>query len=132
MTAAEYLATVGAKPTAPGKRLSKFGNRRGIEAEGERYDSAKEMRHHQSLRLAMTASDPGDRVTSIRRQVPFELIEKQEGERAVRYFADFVVEYADGRTEVHDTKSPPTRAEKTYVIKRKLMLKVHGVRIREF
>jgi hypothetical protein len=132
MTAGEYLAILRNKPPAPGKRLSKFGNRRGIEAAGEKYDSAKELRHHQMLRLAMSARDPKERVASIRRQVAFELIEKQVGERAVRYFADFVVEYADGRTEVHDTKSPPTRAEKTYVIKRKLMLKVHGIRIREF
>lgn len=132
MTAAQYLASLKSSPGRPGKRTSKFGNRRGIEFEGEKYDSAKEMRHHQMLRLAMNARDPGERVVSIRRQVAFELIGKQEGERAVRYFADFVVEYADGRTEVHDTKSPPTRADKTYVIKRKLMLQVHGIRIREF
>lgn len=44
---------------------------------------------------------------------------------------DLVVTYADGHVEVHDTKSPPTRADKTYVLIRQLMLAVHGIRIRE-
>lgn len=134
MSAAEYLAMIQASAAgaAATKRKNKFGNRRGIELDGEKYDSSKELKHHQVLCLARTAADPRDRVVRIERQVPFILLDKQEGERAVRYFADFVVEFADGRTEVHDTKSPPTRADKAYVIKRKLMLSRHGIRIREF
>ncbi|ABM97065.1 DUF1064 domain-containing protein [Methylibium petroleiphilum] len=134
MSAADYLAMIQARAggAAPTKRKNKFGNRRGLEFDGEKYDSSKELKHHQMLKLARTAADPRDRVVRIERQVPYVLLDKQEGERAVRYYADFVVEYADGRTEVHDTKSPPTRADKTYVIKRKLMLSRHGIRIQEF
>lgn len=50
-------------------------------------------------------------------------------ERACRYIADFV--YTDnetGQTVVEDTKGVRT---KEYIIKRKLMLFVHGIRIRE-
>jgi len=133
MSAAEFLAMQARRPgAAPGKRMNKFGNRRGLEFNGQKYDSSKELKHHQMLEMARSAAEPSERVVKIERQVPYVLIDKQEGERAVRYFADFVVTYGDGRTEVHDTKSPPTRADKTYVIKRKLMLSVHGIRICEF
>ena len=50
-------------------------------------------------------------------------------ERACSYIADFV--YTDcktGQTIVEDTKGMRTRE---YVIKRKLMLYMHGIRIKE-
>jgi hypothetical protein len=134
MSAADFQAMLGGAraAAAPGKRQAKYGNKRGTVFNGEKYDSTKELRHHQMLNLARSAVAPTDRVVNVERQVPFLLLDKQEGERAIRYYADFVVHYADGRKEVHDTKSPPTRILSTYVMKRKLMLSVHGVRIREF
>lgn len=135
MSAADYLSMLASGASAskgPAKRKNKFGNRRGLVCNGEKYDSGKELKHHQMLELARQARDPSERVVRIRRQVPFDLLEKQEGEREIRYFADFVVDYAEGHSEVHDTKSPPTRADKAYVMKRKMMLKFHGIRIREF
>lgn len=99
--------------------------------DGQSYDSKKELRHHQALLLARNAIDPEQRVVDVRRQQGYVLVEAHGAERAVRYFADFVVTFADGNVEVHDTKSPPTRANSTYVIKRKLMLAVHGICIRE-
>lgn len=48
-------------------------------------------------------------------------------ERSLCYFADFVYEQ-DGKTIVEDAKGVRT---KEYIIKRKLMLYVHGVRIQE-
>lgn len=131
MSAADYLATV-ARPKKTDKRRSKFGNRKTVTQSGEKYDSNKELAHHQVLEAARHAVDPSKRVVAVFRQVRFALIDKQEGERAVAYWADFVVHYADGRKEVHDTKSPPTRLDKAYVIKRKLMLAVHRIRIQEF
>ena len=59
----------------------------------------------------------------------YELIPKQKGERACHYIADFV--YTDtesGETIVEDTKGYRTDA---YKIKRKLMLWVHNIKIRE-
>lgn len=134
MSAADYNAMLarGAAAKSPAKRKNKFGNRRGLECNGEKYDSGKELKHHQMLELARNAQEPSERVLVIKRQVPFVLLEKQEGERGIKYIADFVVEYADGHKEVHDTKSPPTRADKAYVMKRKMMLQFHGIRIREF
>jgi hypothetical protein len=48
-------------------------------------------------------------------------------EREVSYVADFVYTQ-DGKTIVEDTKGFKT---KDYIIKRKLMLYVHGIRIKE-
>ena len=133
MSAADYLTMLaGRVASLPGKRMNKFGNRRGLECNGEKYDSGKELKHHQMLELARQAREPSERVVRIRRQVPFVLLEKQDGERGIKYIADFVVEYADGRCEVQDTKSPPTRADKAYVMKRKMMLRFHQIRIQEF
>lgn len=134
MTAADFLASMYRSRGQAGraKRTSKFGNRKTITESGEKYDSNKELAHHQALEAARHAADPAQQVVRIERQVPFLLIPKQDGERAVTYYADFVVHYADGRKEVHDTKSPPTRMDKAYVIKRKLMLAIHAIRIQEF
>lgn len=131
MTAAAYLALMAAGKGSGGRRKNKFGNRKSITESGEKYDSAKEQRHHRSLELARQATDPTQQVTQIVRQVPYLLLEKQEGERAIKYYADFVVTYADGHVEVQDTKSPPTRANTTYIMKRKMMLRFHGIRIVE-
>lgn len=50
-------------------------------------------------------------------------------ERPCRYVADFVyTDRATGQTVVEDTKGVRT---KEYIIKRKLMLHVHGIRIKE-
>lgn len=114
-------------------KRTKYGNRR---AGG--YDSGKERRVHQQLAAAQRAHDLADRVTGIARQVTYALLPRQIDvvtgaviERAVSYTADFVVNYADERTEVIDVKSPPTRKLPAYVIKRKLMLFMHNIRVRE-
>lgn len=91
------------------------------------------------------------KIRNLRRQVEFELIPKQtykvekqlktkvkEVERVAEqkccYVADFVYEKKedDGtwQTVVEDTKSKVTRTA-DYIIKRKLMLFRHGIRIRE-
>ena len=51
-------------------------------------------------------------------------------ERPVKYIADFCYKNEKGETVVEDTKSPATRT-KEYVIKRKLMLSIYGIRIHE-
>lgn len=73
-------------------------------------------------------------ITDLRRQVKFVLIPSQKDrkgkclERAVTYWADFVYKDRQGNTVVEDTKGMRT---KEYIIKRKLMLYFHGIRIRE-
>ena len=74
------------------------------------------------------------RVVSIERQVRFCLIPAQRGadgkiiERKCDYLADFRVTRASGKVDVIDVKGYKTPE---YIIKRKLMLHVHGIRVIE-
>ena len=102
------------------KAKPKYGNKV-TEVAGKKFDSKKEAAFFLQLQ-----QDPT--VKSIRTQVKYELIPKQQGERACSYVADFVVEYHDGRTVVYDVKGMKTDV---YRIKRKLMLWVHGITIQE-
>lgn len=95
---------------------------------GITYDSKKEAKRHAELLLL----ERGGAISELKTQVKYELLPSQriDGkvvERTVAYVADFVYKQ-DGKTVVEDTKGVKT---KDYVIKRKLMLWVHGIRIRE-
>ena len=109
----------------PGK--SKYGAVRVRTVDGIEHDSKKEAARWQELNLMLRAR----LIEDLQRQVRFELIPKQDGERACTYIADFVyIDRKNGQKVVEDVKSPATRTE-AYRIKRKLMLLVHGIRIRE-
>lgn len=107
--------------------MTKYGNRK-ITINGITFDSMKEYRRHCELTLLQRAGE----ITDLRRQVSFELIPTQKidgkvAERAANYIADFVYK-EKGVMVVEDTKGFRT---KDYILKRKLMLWVHGIRIRE-
>ncbi len=71
---------------------------------------------------------------STRRYVLIERRQRDDGtwEKATKYVADFVyTDVATGKTVVEDVKSPATRKNPTYVLKRKLMLDRHGITIKE-
>jgi len=73
-------------------------------------------------------------ISNLEEQVTFELIPKQvdaEGkciERACKYIADFVYTDESGQRVVEDSKGYRLPE---YIIKRKLMLFVHGIRVLE-
>lgn len=101
---------------------SKFRN---VKTDG--YASKKEATRASVLRLMQEAGQ----IRNLREQVEYELIPKQDGERACSYRADFVYEeFASNgwREVVEDTKGVKTA---DYIIKRKLMLFRHGIRIAE-
>lgn len=107
--------------------MPKYGNRK-IIRDGIEFDSIKECQRYCELKLLQRAGA----ISDLKMQVPFELIPAQriDGkvvERAVNYIADFVYQ-RDGKEVVEDTKGFKT---KDYILKRKLMLWVHGIRIRE-
>ena len=102
---------------------NKYHNIKTKTADGIVHDSRKEARRWCELKLLEKAG----KITDLQRQVKFELIPKQDGERACHYVADFVYT-EDGKKVVEDTKGSKT---KDYIIKRKLMLYIHGIKIRE-
>lgn len=118
------------------KNKSKFNNRK-YEVDGILFDSVKEGRRYKELRLLEKAGA----IQDLQRQVEYVLIPQQfecttgkNGkvkmkciERKCSYFADFVYT-ENGETIVEDTKGVKT---KEYVIKRKLMLYLNKIRIKE-
>lgn len=118
--------------------MSKYHSKK-VVVNGIEFDSRKEARRYGELLLLEKAGA----ITDLKRQVEYVLIPAQrEADRvgvrggikkgktielAVKYVADFVYE-ENGDTVVEDTKGFKT---KDYIIKRKLMLWVHGIRIRE-
>ena len=102
--------------------MSKYGNRKIKAPDGQVFDSVKEFHRWGCLRLLERAG----RIKDLKRQVKYELIPKQEGERACYYIADFTY-YENGKLVVEDTKGCQTEVFK---LKKKLMLWVHGIRIK--
>lgn len=93
-----------------------------------KFDSKKEAKRFCELKLMEKANI----ISDLQRQVKFILIPKQKKdgkviERECSYIADFVY-MENGETIVEDTKGFKT---KDYIIKRKLMLSVYGIRIKE-
>ena len=105
--------------------MNKYRNIKTPTSDGITHDSIKEANRWCELKLLERAG----KIQHLQRQVKYALIPKQDGERAVEYIADFVY-HEDGKLVVEDTKSPATRT-KEYIIKRKLMLWVHGIKIKE-
>ncbi len=117
---------------------AKYHNRK-ITRDGVTFDSRKEYRRYEELLLLQQAGE----ISNLRRQVKFVLIPTQREpnqigprggvrkgkllEHECSYIADFVYT-ENGKTVVEDTKGMKT---KDYIIKRKLMLYVHNIRIRE-
>jgi len=59
-------------------------------------------------------------------------IERRCAQRETKYFADFVyVDNKSGETVVVDVKSEATIKKESYILKKKLMLAYHGIKITE-
>lgn len=97
----------------------KFGNKK-----TNGYDSAREAKHAEVLHMLEKCGE----ITELREQVVFVLIPAQEGERACTYKADFVYRNKLGELVVDEVKG---YANDRWPIKRKLMLRVHGIKVRE-
>ena len=111
-----------------------------VEFDGFIFDSKRECERYKVLKQLVESGQ----IHNLRRQVEYVLIPIQREpdtvgpkggikrgkviEKACTYKADFVYKNLDGEEIVEDTKGFRTS---DYIIKRKLMLKVHGIRIRE-
>lgn len=118
---------------------NKYSNKK-IERDGITFDSAKEYRRYCTLKVLQAAGE----ITDLKMQVKFVLIPTQREpdtvgvrggikkgkliEKECAYYADFVYKDKNGEIVVEDTKGMRTVE---YVIKRKLMLYIHGIRIKE-
>lgn len=122
--------------------MTKFKNKK-VEVDGILFDSKKEATRYQELKRL----ERHGKITDLQLQVKFVLIPKQYSqteftkagkprviEQECSYIADFVYTQ-DGQTVAEDIKgyrNPSTAGYAMFVIKRKLMLHIHGIRIKEF
>ena len=126
---------------------NKYGNKK-IEVDGIAFDSKKEALRYFELKIMEQAGE----ITDLQMQKEFELIPAQyetferygktgnrlqDGTRCIEkscvYKADFVY-IKDGELVVEDVKGyrdPKSAGYAKFVIKRKLMLAVHGIKITE-
>ena len=121
----------------------KYNNKK-VMVDGIKFDSKKEAKRYQELKMLERAGI----IENLQRQVKYVLIPaqyepsdevytkgKEKGklkkgrliERECAYYADFVYCH-NGKTIVEDTKGMKTPE---YIIKRKLMLYIHDIRIKE-
>lgn len=124
----------------PRSKKNKY-NAKSVEYDGIKFDSQKEALRYKELRFLISEGI----ITDLRRQVKYLLIPTQREpdtigarggvkqgkllERECSYIADFVYTVVEtGETVVEDTKGFKT---KEYAIKKKLMLFVYGIRIKE-
>lgn len=127
MTISEFKNLVKSK-----KKKSKYGNQRTI-IEGIPFDSKKEAARYCDLLLLQKAG----KIRSLQLQVEFVL-------QSCYYFADFVYQEKvevflthsgpmsiEWKTVVEDVKSPATRKDKMYRLKKKMMMDLHHIQIQE-
>lgn len=104
---------------------NKYSNIKTMTADGIKHDSRKEARRWVELTLLQRAGE----ISDLKRQVKYELIPKQEGERAVTYIADFVyIDNKTGNTVIEDCKGFKTDV---YKLKKKLFQYRYGIKIKE-
>lgn len=106
-------------------RFTKYGNRR-VEIDGIKFDSMKEARRWQELRLL----EQSGLIRDLRRQVPIKC--DVNGEHICKYIADFMFEELADVNEwllvVEDAKGFKTDV---YKLKKKLVAACTGIDIRE-
>jgi len=111
------------KPTKVAK--SKYNNKK-TEYNGVLYDSKKEAAYAKRLEYLKHAKELSERVTQVTRQVPYRITVSNK--YIATYFADFLVKYGDGRSEVIDVKGLRTPI---YRLKKKLVEAIYKVEIIE-
>lgn len=126
----------------------KYGNRK-VVIDGIEFDSKKEARRYYELKLLQRAGQ----ISELELQKEFELIPAQyesferygktgkrlqDGKRCIEkscvYKADFAYRDKSGQLVVEDVKGyrdPASAGYAKFIIKRKLMLWVHGIKITE-
>lgn len=108
--------------------MTKYRSRK-VTVNGIEFDSHREARRYQELQLLLRAGE----ISQLEMQKKYTLIPSQKKpsggtERAVTYTADFAYKDKTGREIVEDSKGMKTQQ---YIIRRKLMLYVHGIEVKE-
>ena len=102
----------------------KYGNKTLITTDGK-FDSKLEYYRWCELIILERAK----KITELKRQVKFVLIDKSKYGREISYIADFTY-IQDGKLVVEDTKSTATKT-RLYCLKKRLLAERYGIVIQE-
>lgn len=97
------------------------------EYNGRLFDSKREAGHAALLDQLRRATNPSERVTSIKYQERMPIV--VNGKKCAAYIADFVVTFKDGHEEIHEVKGMKTAV---YRLKKKLVEALYDRKILEF
>lgn len=99
------------------------------------FDSKREQARYGELALMQKAGEISDLQYQVRYDlIPAQIRDDGTKERGIYYVADFVYKGRDGKTVVEDSKgyrNPKSATYAKFVLKRKLMLYIHGITLRE-
>lgn len=123
------------RPGEPVKVAKKSGKRNlygaeRVEIMGQTFDSKAEGKRF----LQLKAMEQAGEIFNLETQAEYELIPAQKTgnhkERPVKYVCDFRYITKDGNRVVEDVKSAPTKTRE-FIIKRKMMLWIHNIIVKE-
>lgn len=102
-------------------RRNKYGNQK-TKLDGYTFDSRKEAQRYAELILLQKAGE----ISNLEMQKPFVIQESffdSNGKRqtAIKYYADFTYITKEGKEVIEDVKSPATRKNPVYRMKKKMM-----------
>lgn len=121
---------------------SKYGNKK-VEYQGITFDSKKELQRY----MVLLDAQRNGKITDLQRQVKFELIpaitedyvehlktkdkvKTRTVQLAITYTCDFTYR-KDNKLIIEDVKASKTMLTKEYQLKKKMMLAIHGLVIKE-
>lgn len=105
----------------PRQRQNKYGNEK-VELDGHKFDSKKEARRYAELKLMEKAGE----IKDLELQKPYVIQPSffdRQGKRqtAIKYVSDFTYTDKNGNVIIEDVKSPATRKDRVYRLKKKMM-----------
>ena len=103
------------------RRGNKYNNTK-VWLDGLKFDSQKEMRRYAELKIMQSAGE----ISDLKMQVPYVLqpgFTDKDGKKvqAIKYVADFTYMTKDMELVIEDVKSPATRKNPVYRMKKKMM-----------
>lgn len=102
-------------------RKNKYGNEK-VELDGHKFDSKAEARRYAELKLMEKAGE----IKDLELQKPYVIQPSffdRQGKRqtAIKYISDFTYTDKNGNVIIEDVKSPATRKDRVYRMKKKMM-----------
>lgn len=107
--------------------MNKYHNKKVTTPDGV-FDSKKEFHRWEELKILQRVGE----ISSLKRQVPYAVVEKTDKYRKAEYVADFEYKDKSGETVIEDVKGMRGGAAyQMFKLKKKIIYAIYGIDIRE-